>query len=421
MNIQAPKGTKDVVPQESGKWQHLESVIRGVAAKYGINEVRTPVIEHTELFARGVGDTTDIVQKEMYTFPDKGGRSITLKPEGTAGVVRMYIENKLFNEAQPTKMYYLYNPIFRYERPQAGRLREHHQFGIEVFGSPEASVDAECISVAVEVLEKIGLKNLEVKLNSIGCPECRPKYNAALKAYLEAHKDSLCSTCVERLERNPLRILDCKNDECKEICRNAPHVLDWLCDDCAGHFEKLKKYLEIIGIKYSVDPMIVRGLDYYTKTVFEIVSSDIGSQSAVGGGGRYDLLVGQLGGTPTPAVGFGMGMERVLLVAQNQGVKFPEPSPFDLYVVSAGEKAYDAAYKLTSDIRGYGMKADCDHMGRSVKAQFKYAGKLNVRYVATIGDEELETNTVRLKEMASGIEETVNINDVKTRIRELTR
>lgn len=421
MNIQAPKGTKDVVPQESGKWQHLESVIRGVAAKYGINEVRTPVIEHTELFARGVGDTTDIVQKEMYTFSDKGGRSITLKPEGTAGVVRMYIENKLFNEAQPTKMYYLYNPIFRYERPQAGRLREHHQFGIEVFGSPEASVDAECISVAVEVLEKIGLKNLEVKLNSIGCPECRPKYNAALKAYLEAHKDSLCSTCVERLERNPLRILDCKNEECKEICRNAPHVLDWLCDDCAGHFEKLKKYLDIIGIKYSVDPMIVRGLDYYTKTVFEIVSSDIGSQSAVGGGGRYDLLVGQLGGTPTPAVGFGMGMERVLLVAQNQGVKFPEHSPFDLYVVSAGEKAYDAAYKLTSDIRGYGMKADCDHMGRSVKAQFKYAGKLNVRYVATIGDEELETNTVRLKEMASGIEETVNINDVKTRIRELTR
>lgn len=421
MNIQAPKGTKDVVPQESGKWQYLESVIRGVAAKYGINEVRTPVIEHTELFARGVGDTTDIVQKEMYTFSDKGGRSITLKPEGTAGVVRMYIENKLFNEAQPTKMYYLYNPIFRYERPQAGRLREHHQFGIEVFGSPEASVDAECISVAVEVLEKIGLKNLEVKLNSIGCPECRPKYNAALKAYLEAHKDSLCSTCVERLERNPLRILDCKNEECKEICRNAPHVLDWLCDDCAGHFEKLKKYLDIIGIKYSVDPMIVRGLDYYTKTVFEIVSSDIGSQSAVGGGGRYDLLVGQLGGTPTPAVGFGMGMERVLLVAQNQGVKFPEPSPFDLYVVSAGEKAYDAAYKLTSDIRGYGMKADCDHMGRSVKAQFKYAGKLNVRYVATIGDEELETNTVRLKEMASGIEETVNINDVKTRIRELTR
>lgn len=421
MNIQAPKGTKDVVPQESGKWQYLESVIRGVAAKYGINEVRTPVIEHTELFARGVGDTTDIVQKEMYTFPDKGGRSITLKPEGTAGVVRMYIENKLFNEAQPTKMYYLYNPIFRYERPQAGRLREHHQFGIEVFGSPEASVDAECISVAVEVLEKIGLKNLEVKLNSIGCPECRPKYNAALKAYLEAHKDSLCSTCVERLERNPLRILDCKNEECKEICRNAPHVLDWLCDDCAGHFEKLKKYLDIIGIKYSVDPMIVRGLDYYTKTVFEIVSSDIGSQSAVGGGGRYDLLVGQLGGTPTPAVGFGMGMERVLLVAQNQGVKFPEPSPFDLYVVSAGERAYDAAYKLTSDIRGYGMKADCDHMGRSVKAQFKYAGKLNVRYVATIGDEELETNTVRLKEMASGIEETVNINDVKTRIRELTR
>lgn len=421
MNIQAPKGTKDVVPQESGKWQYLESVIRGVAAKYGINEVRTPVIEHTELFARGVGDTTDIVQKEMYTFPDKGGRSITLKPEGTAGVVRMYIENKLFNEAQPTKMYYLYNPIFRYERPQAGRLREHHQFGIEVFGSPEASVDAECISVAVEVLEKIGLKNLEVKLNSIGCPECRPKYNAALKAYLEAHKDSLCSTCVERLERNPLRILDCKNEECKEICRNAPNVLDWLCDDCAGHFEKLKKYLDIIGIKYSVDPMIVRGLDYYTKTVFEIVSSDIGSQSAVGGGGRYDLLVGQLGGTPTPAVGFGMGMERVLLVAQNQGVKFPEPSPFDLYVVSAGEKAYDAAYKLTSDIRGYGMKADCDHMGRSVKAQFKYAGKLNVRYVATIGDEELETNTVRLKEMASGIEETVNINDVKTRIRELTR
>lgn len=407
MEIQRPKGTLDVVPGESYKWQYVENIIRSICDKYGFNEARTPVIEHTELFARGVGDTTDIVQKEMYTFDDRGGRSLTLKPEGTAGVVRMFIENRLFNDAQPTKMYYLNAPIFRYERPQSGRYREHHQFGIEVFGAPRASQDAECISIALELFKTIGIKELVLHINSIGCPDCRKKYNEALRAYLDEYKTELCPTCLTRLERNPLRILDCKEQKCKDICKDAPKILDSICDDCKAHFDELQASLDSLGIEYVVDPFIVRGLDYYTRTVFEIISTHIGSQGAVCAGGRYDRLVAQLGGSDTPAVGFGLGLERLLLVAKNQGIEFPAPKAYDIYIASLGEKERLLSLRLAAELRAYGLKADIDHVGRSIKAQFKYASKLNVRFTGVIGDKELENGMITVKNMALGTEETI--------------
>ena len=329
MQIQAPKGMKDVTPKESYKWQYIEKLMRSACAEFGYRETRTPVLEHTELFARGVGDTTDIVQKEMYTFTDKGDRSVTLKPEGTAGAVRMFLENKLFADAQPTKMFYLYCPVFRYEKPQAGRLREHHQFGVEVFGAPRASADAEVISLAISILNELGIKSVKAKINSIGCPECRPQYNAALKEYLKANYDELCETCKTRYEKNPLRILDCKEKRCGEIAAAAPKVLDYLCPECQAHFEELKASLDALGIEYEVDPMIVRGLDYYTKTVFELVSTEGAYTGTVCGGGRYDGLIEELGGPKMNAVGFGMGMERLLLVAESFN-PIPEPNLVDI-------------------------------------------------------------------------------------------
>ena len=417
MEIHAPKGTKDVTPLDIYKWHHVEGVIRSICSKYCFSEVRTPVIEHTELFARGVGDTTDIVQKEMYTFLDKGDRSITLKPEGTAGVARMFIENRLFNEAQPTKMYYLNNPIFRYERPQAGRLREHHQFGVEVFGAKQASTDADCILLALELFRTLGIRGLSVRINSIGCPECRPAYNQKLKNYFSAHRDSLCETCLSRLDRNPLRILDCKEERCRQICKGAPLTIDCICDDCRTHMDELCKCLDIAGVDYVIDPFIVRGLDYYTKTVFEIVSNDIGSQGTVCGGGRYDLLIEELGGPATPAVGFGLGMERLLLVAQNIGVDFPAPPPIDVYIAAIGNEQRPIMFSLANKLRSSGFRVECDHVGRSVKAQFKYAGKLNVRYVAVIGSDEAQNGTVQLKNMNDGTSDTVSIDEIAERIR----
>ena len=357
MQVQAPKGTKDVLPSESYRWQYLEGIIRQTCLKYGFKEVRTPVIEHTELFLRSIGDTTDIVQKEMYTFIDKGDRSITLKPEGTAGIVRMFIEHGIFNESQPTKLYYLNSPTFRYERPQAGRLREHHQFGVEMFGAMRASADAECIMLAKGLFDTIGIKELELHLNSIGCPECRPDYNRKLKAYFKEHVDELCGTCRDRLERNPLRILDCKEDRCKAVARLAPKTIECLCQECADHLDELKLCLDATGTEYVIDPFVVRGLDYYTRTVFEFVSKHIGSQGTVCGGGRYDLLVEQSGGPHTPAVGFGLGMERLLMVAQNQGVEFPEQQRMDVYIVSMDEQTRIAGYKLANDLRGRGYIA----------------------------------------------------------------
>ncbi len=398
----APKGTKDVLPFESYRWQRLESMIRDMVKKYGFLEVRTPVIEHTELFLRSVGETTDVVQKEMYTFTDKGDRSITLKPEGTAGAIRMFVENSLFSEAQPTKIYYLNCPVFRYERPQAGRLREHHQFGVEIIGSPEPSADAEVIALATEFYRSIGLSELTVKLNSIGCPKCRTRYQQALKDYFGQHLDELCETCRTRFETNPLRLLDCKVEACKEIGKGAPHTMDYVCDECKQHMDKLQGYLSVMGIDYELDPMLVRGLDYYTKTVFEIVSGMGGAQGTLCGGGRYDGLVKELGGPELPAVGFGMGMERALLLMEQRGIEIEKPLRYELMILSTDETSKDRAFELTHKLREMGASVDSDHMGRSLKAQMKYADKVEAKYTMVLGGDELEANAAKLKNMNNG-------------------
>ncbi len=402
MAYQAPKGTKDVLPQESYQWQYLEAQIRALAASYGYLETRTPVIEHTELFLRGIGGTTDVVQKEMYTFNDKGDRSITLKPEGTAGMVRMFVENGLFSDAQPTKVYYLNAPVFRYDRPQAGRLREHHQFGVELFGAEKPGADAECISLVVTLFSRLGLRDLTVLLNSIGCPACRPRYQEALIAFLSEREASLCETCRTRLAQNPLRVLDCKVPACKEAVKGAPSIQDYICDDCRAHFETLCALLDSVGIAYRVTPSLVRGLDYYTRTVFEIVSDQIGAQGSLCGGGRYDGLIAQLGGPAMPAVGFGMGMERVLLLMRELGLAIPKPARAQLYVATLDEESYRAAFPLVDEIRRGGVSAEIDNVGRSLKAQFKYADKLGAKRVLTVGGDELAAGRAKLKNLSDG-------------------
>ncbi len=412
MQIQAPKGTKDVLPQESYKWQFVESKIRELCRLYGIYEIRTPVIEHTELFARGVGDTTDIVQKEMYTFTDKGDRSITLKPEGTAGVVRAFLENRLFNEPMPQKMFYLNSPVFRYEKPQAGRLREHHQFGIELFGSPSYEADAEIMLLALELLKQLGLSDLALHINSIGCKKCRRQYNEALRAYLDDHIEEMCSTCKSRIDRNPMRIIDCKEEKCRQICKGAPRTIDFLCDDCKAHFEGLKRNLDFCGVSYVVDTDIVRGLDYYTGTVFEIVSNNVGAQGTVCGGGRYNDLVEELGGQPLPAVGFGLGLERLLLVMENTRAIFPDAPKVKVYFAATGERPRLLAFSLVQQLREKGIPAEFDHMDRSIKAQFKYANKLGAQYTVVIGDDELNDGSANIKNMGDGIETMVQLDDI---------
>ena len=414
MAYQAPKGTRDVTPGESYRWQYVEELIRRTTARYGFKEIRTPVIEHTELFLRSVGDTTDVVQKEMYTFNDKGGRSITLKPEGTAGTVRMFVEHGLFAEAMPLKVYYLNCPVFRYERPQAGRLREHHQFGVECFGAPEPSADAEVISMAWDIFTAMGARDLTVKLNSIGCPKCRDRYQAALKAYLSEHREELCEDCQVRLEKNPLRVLDCKVDDCKKINAGAPHTLDYVCDECRAHMDRLRGYLDAVNIPYEMDPMLVRGLDYYTRTVFEIVSGAAGAQGTLCGGGRYDGLVKQIGGPEVAAVGFGLGIERLLLYLDQLGVQIPKPEPVDVLIFGMGDAERQKAFELVNGLRKLGFSADTDHVGRSVKANFKYAGKTEAKHVLVIGENELKTGKGNIKEMANGeqTEVTLTANDI---------
>lgn len=397
----AIKGTKDVLPGEVYKNQYIESTCLSVAENFGYKEMRTPVFEHTELFQRGVGDTTDVVQKEMYTFDDKGGRSITLRPEGTAGAARSFLENGLSNEALPQKICYL-TSCYRYEKPQAGRLREFHQFGIECFGADSPLADAEMIALANQIFKELGVKDLHLEINSIGCPTCRAEYHKALKEYFSQYTDELCATCNERLERNPMRILDCKSPVCKSISENAPVVLDYLCDECKEHFEKVKTYLDAVGIEYIINPKIVRGLDYYTKTVFEFVSDSIGSQGTVCGGGRYDGLLEQLGGQHTPSLGFGMGLERLQLVMEAQECEFPQPNTPDLFIVSMGEKAVLKALEIAKDMRDEGFSVVYDLSGRSLRAQMKYADKLNAKYNVVIGDDEVDKKIVTLKNMATG-------------------
>lgn len=418
MLTQAPRGTKDVLPMDSYRWQYVEGMMRQAAAEAGFREVRTPVFEHTELFLRGVGDTTDIVQKEMYTFKDKGDRSITLKPEGTAGAVRCLLENNLYADTLPCKMYYLNAPIFRYEAPQNGRLREHHQFGLECFGAKDASADAELILLAYRLLSRLGVKNLSVNINSIGCPNCRPKYHAMLKTFLSGRIDEMCATCKTRFERNPLRVLDCKEKHCQELVADAPSMLDVLCDDCKAHFEQLKKYLDVAGIPYQVDSRIVRGLDYYTKTVFELITTTPNGNLTVCGGGRYDNLVEQLGGSPLHAVGFGMGIERVLMLLANEGVEIPKPALYDVLVTYMG--AYQVeAFSLVQQMRNAGLLADMDHTGRSLKAQFKYANKMEAALTATLGDDEVANGVVKLKNMTTREERTVPTAEIVAAVREM--
>ena len=408
MEVQAPKGTKDMLPQDAYKWHFVENKFREIAKFYGMREIRTPMFEHTDLFLRGVGDTNDIVKKEMYTFNDKGNRSITLKPEGTAPVVRAFIENRLFNEAQPTKLYYAI-PCFRYENVQKGRLRQFHQFGTEVFGSKEPSMDAEVIAFAMEFLKSLGLKSLSLNINNLGCPNCRPKYNEALKKFLEENYDDLCGLCQSRFEKNPMRILDCKNKNCGEITKNAPIILDYMCEECDTHFTEVKKYLDALNIPYTVDPGIVRGLDYYTKTIFEILNDDF----TVCGGGRYDRLIEQLGGPEMPAVGFGLGIERLLLTLQNEGIEIPNEGLYDLYIGARGEDGKLASFKLANALRTRGIKTEINHMGRSLKAEMKYANKIGAKFTVVLGDDELQTGNAKFKRMSDGEQFEVNLNNIE--------
>lgn len=420
MLTQAPRGTRDVLPADSYRWQFIENKMRAAAALAGYREVRTPVFEHTELFLRGVGDTTDIVQKEMYTFEDKGKRSITLKPEGTAGAVRCFLEHNLYAEPLPCKMYYLNSPIFRYENPQSGRLREHHQFGMECFGAKEATVDAELILLAYHLLQDLGIGNLSVEINSIGCPKCRPVYHTRLKEFLSDRMDKLCVTCRERFDRNPLRVLDCKERTCQELTKDAPSMLDLLCDECREHFEQLRACLDQAGIPYRVNARIVRGLDYYTKTVFELVTKAEAGNLTVCGGGRYDNLVEQIGEQSIPAVGFGMGLERVLMLLDSEGIELPKTLWYQVFVTYMGENR-PSAFALVQQLRKAGIRADLDHCGRSLKAQFKYANKTGAPITAVIGDEEAANGTVKLKRMTDGEEKTIAIEEVYEAVKEMER
>lgn len=399
--ISIPKGTKDMLPQDAYKWHYVESVARETAALFGFREIRTPMFEHTELFTRGVGETTDIVTKEMYTFLDKGGRSMTLRPEGTAGVARAFIENGLAQQTLPMKAYYLAS-VFRYERPQNGRLREHHQFGVELYGSELPSADAEVIALAHTFLTKAGLKSLSLNINSIGCRECRAKYNAALKEYIGANLNNMCTACRDRFDRNPLRILDCKEEKCRAITAGAPRITDFLCDGCREHFTEVQNTLARLNIPFAVNPSIVRGLDYYTRTVFEFVSDDIGAQGTVCGGGRYNHLVEEVGGKPTAAVGFGLGLERLLMVLENTGALTAEPERSDVYLAALGERAAEYVPVLAAKLRAAGVKTEFDLMGRGLKAQMKYADKCGARFSAVIGDEEIARGSAALKNMETG-------------------
>ena len=411
MALTLPRGTQDVLPSQSYKWQFLEKLLIDTSALFGFKEMRTPTFEQLDLFLRGVGDTTDVVQKEMFEVKAQKGHDVfALKPEGTAGAVRASIEKGLLNDTLPLKVCYV-TPCFRHERPQAGRLREFHQFGCEVFGASNPYCDIEMISMIDHIIKILGLKNIALRLNSIGCKECRAKYYEALRAYFNDKKDQLCPTCHERLEKNPMRVLDCKVPTCAEVAKDAPIMIDYLCDDCKEHFEAVKSGLTALGIEYELDPKIVRGLDYYTRTVFEFVSTDIGAQGTIFGGGRYDGLVEQLGGKPTPAIGFAMGLERLLLLIEAQGIKLPLPKVCDIYIGSIGKAAQQKAFSIVTRLRNDGFFAECDLMDRSVKAQMKYANKIGAKLSMILGDNELETNQASIKDMESGQQTTVDLDD----------
>ncbi|MBR0051045.1 MAG: histidine--tRNA ligase [Firmicutes bacterium] len=414
MIINIPKGTKDILPSESYKWQWLEKRIRDTAAQYGFKEIRTPMFEHTELFARGIGDTTDVVQKEMYTF-EIAERSLTLKPEGTAGVVRSYIENKMYADPQPGKYYYII-PCFRYEKMQKGRQRQFHQFGIEIFGTENMMADAEVIALAWNFLTGLGITGLKLHINSIGCPKCRGEYRKALQDFLRPHYDELSETSKGRFEKNPMRILDSKDPDDKKFSEGAPRMIDYLCDECRNAFEDLKTDLDALGIPYEVDPNIVRGLDYYTKTAFEFISDDLGAQSTVCGGGRYDHLVEEVGGPYTPGVGFGMGLERLLLILEAKGIEIPKPSDCDVFIATLGDRAKLEGLKLADSLRAKGSRVLTDVMGRGLKAQLKYADRSGAGYTVVIGDDELDKGVVTLRDMINSTQKEIRIDEIDEEI-----
>ena len=397
----AIKGTQDVLPCDSYKWQYVEKNLLEAAGNYGFKEMRTPVFEHTELFQRGVGETTDVVQKEMYTFTTKGDDSITLRPEGTAGAARAMLEHALYNEGLPIKICYI-TSCYRYEKPQAGRLREFHQFGAEVYGAEAPQADAELIMMANGMFKRLGLKNIRLEINSIGCPTCRKKYHDALKEYFSQYKDELCETCRSRLEKNPMRILDCKSKICSGIAKNAPVILDYLCDECRTHFESVRGYLDLMKLDYTVNPKIVRGLDYYTKTVFEFITDELGSQGTVCGGGRYDGLIEELGGRSMPSLGFAIGLERLLMLMTEQKTEFPQEKGCELFVVTIGEQAKKKAFELTELLRSRNVCAEMSVSEKSVKAQMKFADKIGAKYTLVLGDDEINANSARIKNMETG-------------------
>jgi len=411
MLTEAPKGTKDIYGSYMDEWQRVEKVMRELCEDFGISEIRTPIFEHTELYLRGVGETTDIVQKEMYTFKDKADRSITLRPEGTAGVARSFIENGMHNNPQPTRRYYI-GPMFRYENTQKGRQRQFHQFGVEMIGSYSAALDAEAISVAAQLLKRLGINDVELRINSLGGPECRQKYNNALKEYIGSNIDKLCDDCKDRFDKNPLRVLDCKEDKCQKIIADAPVVLDYLGPECKEHFETVKAILDDMGIKYEVDGRIVRGLDYYTRTVFEFVSNGIGAQGTVCGGGRYDNLIEECGGQPSGAAGFAVGIERLLLVLEAQNGAFEAKNEMDIYIGAIGSAGLIKGHGLAYRMREAGIKAESDSVGRSVKAQMKYANKIGAKYSVVLGDNEISEDSASLKNMDTGEQEQVKVSEL---------
>ncbi|WP_370767710.1 histidine--tRNA ligase [Ruminococcus sp.] len=404
------KGTEDVLPKDSYRWQFVEDVMRKESASYGFKEIRTPVFEHTELFARGVGQTTDVVQKEMYTFDTKGGESVTLRPEGTAGAARAVLEHGLVNDSLPIKASYFVS-CYRYEKPQAGRLREFHQFGLECYGTQSPVADAELICAAQSIFDRLGIKQLRLEINSIGCPTCRAEYHKALKEYFYGYKDELCETCNSRLEKNPMRILDCKSPVCSKIAQGAPKITDYLCDECKEHFASVQKYLDAAGVEYTVNPTIVRGLDYYTKTVFEFVTDFIGAQGTVCGGGRYDGLIEELGGKHLPSLGFAMGIERLLMLMDKQGIEIPKPSTCDLYVAVMGEKASLKSFEIIKAVRSCGLIAETDVVGRGLRAQMKYADKIGAKFSMVLGDNEIEQGKAVIKNMSGGEQTEIVLDD----------
>lgn len=414
MIISIPKGTKDILPKDSYRWQWLEDAFRHCCAKYGFIEIRTPIFEHTELFKRGVGDTTDIVQKEMYTF-ELAGRSLTLKPEGTSPVARSFIENKLYADQLPAKYYYV-TPCFRYEKMQKGRQRQFHQFGIEIFGTDNMLADTEVIALAMDFLSSLGIDDLKLHINSIGCTSCRTAYKEILQDYLRPSYEGLCDTCKDRFDRNPMRILDCKSPSCQKIYQDAPRMIDYICKGCRQAFDQLQINLSALDVAFEVDANIVRGLDYYTKTAFEIVSDKIGAQATVCGGGRYDHLIEEIGGPQTPGVGFGLGMERLLLVLEAAGIEIPEPEKCNVFIATLGDAAAKEALRIAKDLRQHDVKVVTDVMQRNIKGQMKYADRLNADYTIVIGDDELEKGVVTLRDMRRSEQKEISISNIYTEI-----